>query len=162
MIDPPPGLMLRPGDARDLGEVMGTMALAFDAAYGEAWTKTQCLSVLSLPGVWLTLARQEARPAGFALTRIVLDEAELLLLAVRPAQRRAGVGHALLVAAAGGARARGAARMHLEVRDGNGALALYEAAGFASSGRRRGYYRGSDGSTFDAITLSIALSNEVC
>lgn len=155
----PSDLLLCPGDARDLGEVMGTMALAFDAAFGEAWTKAQCLSVLSLPGVWLTLARQDARPAGFALTRIVLDEAELLLLAVRPAHRRTGVGRALLVAAAGGARARGAVRMHLEVRDGNGALALYRAAGFADAGRRRDYYRGGSGRTFDAITLSIALTD---
>ena len=44
--------------------------------------------------------------------------------------------------------------MHLEVRDGNPAVAMYRAAGFSIAGRRRKYYRGRGGGEFDALTLS--------
>ena len=52
--------------------------------------------------------------------------------------------------------ARGARRLHLEVRDGNPAVGLYR-AGRASTpaGRRRNYYHGPDGRTFDAVTLIV-------
>ena len=46
-------------------------------------------------------------------------------------------------------------QLHLEVRDGNPAVGLYEAAGFSSAGRRRNYYHGPDGEAFDAITLML-------
>lgn len=150
-----PEFTVAAADARDLGDVMRLMADAFDPAWGEAWTRGQCLGILGLPGVWLSLARHAAKgPAGFALSRIVLDEAELLLLGVARARRGHGVGGALLAETMRIAAERGATRLHLEVRDGNGAIHLYRSAGFAEVGRRRGYYRGADGKCFDAITLS--------
>jgi ribosomal-protein-alanine N-acetyltransferase len=54
-----------------------------------------------------------------------------------------------------GARAAGVTRAHLEVRDGNPAVAMYSAVGFKPVGRRRNYYQGQDGSRFDAITLAV-------
>lgn len=145
------------GAAADLDEVMATMHIAFDPVFGEAWTRGQCTGILGLGGVWLLLARRDGQPAGFALSRVVFDEAELLLLAVQPAQRRFGVGRALLAAVADEARLRGATRLHLEMRDGNPAVFLYQGAGFYEIGRRKRYYRGRDGSTFDAITLACRL-----
>ncbi len=88
----------------------------------------------------------------------MIDEAELLLLAVPPSQRRAGVGRALLDAIAGEALARGATQLHLEMRDGNPAAFLYGEAGFREVGRRPRYYRGRDGRSFDAITLASPLT----
>jgi ribosomal-protein-alanine N-acetyltransferase len=113
---------------------------------------------LGLPGVWLTLARRGGEPAGFALSRVILDESELLLLGVRPQFRRRGIGRALLSHWMESARARGAVRVHLEVRDGNGALDLYLQAGFTRIGRRGGYYRGADGRLHDALTLARPLA----
>lgn len=152
-----PATELLDGGAADLDEVMATMYVAFDPAFGEAWTRGQCAGIMGLGGVWLLLARREGAAAGFALSRIVLDEAELLLLAVQPVQRRFGVGRALLTAVVDEARARGAARLHLEMRDGNPAGHLYRGAGFQEIGRRRRYYRGGDGSSFDAITLACSI-----
>jgi len=145
------------GTAVDLDEVMATMHAAFDPLFGEAWTRGQCSGILGLGGVWLQLARCDGQAAGFALSRVVLDEAELLLLAVQPPQRRLGVGRTLLAAVADEARIRGATRLHLEMRDGNPAAHLYEGAGFHEVGRRKRYYRGRDGSSFDAITLACRL-----
>ncbi|MDH7639010.1 ribosomal protein S18-alanine N-acetyltransferase [Sphingomonas oryzagri] len=145
------------GTAVDLDEVMATMHLAFDPAFGEAWTRSQCAGIMGLGGVWLLLARRDGQAAGFALSRGVLDEAELLLLAVQPDHRRFGIGRMLLDAVANEARSRGATRLHLEMRDGNPAAILYERAGFHEIGRRKRYYRGHDGSSFDAITLACRL-----
>lgn len=79
---------------------------------------------------------------GFALARVVADEAELLTLAVLPEARRQGVGRALLARFEQLAAARGAARGFLEVAEDNAAAcALYAAAGWSPVGRRPGYYR---------------------
>jgi ribosomal-protein-alanine N-acetyltransferase len=142
------------GGLADLATVMAVMNDSFDPRYGEGWTLSQCAGLLPMPGVWLRLGSLEGRAVGFALARIVADEAELLLLAVAPDAQRRGVGRALLMDFIAGASARGAGRLHLEVRDGNPAIRLYEAAGFALAGRRRNYYRGDDGRYHDALTLA--------
>jgi ribosomal-protein-alanine N-acetyltransferase len=151
-------ITLREGGSADIDEIMATMAEAFDPAFGEAWTAAQCLGILDLPGVWISLARRGGTAAGFALNRKVIDEAELLLIGVRPRFRREGIGRLLLDRTREVAALAGASRLHLEVRQGNGALELYRSAGFAEIGRRRGYYRGVSGQTFDAITLALALA----
>ncbi len=154
-------LELVAGSPADLDEVMETMGSAFDPCFGEAWTRGQCTGILGFSGVWLLLARLDGQPAGFALARVVADEAELLLLAVPPDRRRTGVGRRMLQAVADEARARGATHLHLEMRDGNPAIFLYSAAGFRQVGRRPAYYRGKDGRAFDAITLSFPLKFDV-
>jgi ribosomal-protein-alanine N-acetyltransferase len=145
---------LREGGAHDLSQVAGIMQDAFDPRFGEAWTSAQCMGMLSLPGVWLVIASVDGVDAGFALARITFDEAELLLLATRPGVRRRGVGGALLRAILAEARARSANRIHLEVRAGNDAVALYAREGFTKVGERHSYYRGKSGQLFDAHTYS--------
>lgn len=154
----PRSLLLRRGDARDIQAVDGLMAAAFDPQFGEAWTRGQCLGVLAMPGVALTLAFAEDEPAGFALTRTIMDEAELLLLAVAPAQRRTGIGGALLRSVVTGCVAAGVTTLHLEVRAGNGAVQLYERCGFTKVGERRDYYRGRNGQHYTALSYSRRLA----
>ncbi len=151
-------IQLRAADARDIDAVDRVMAAAFDPRFGEAWTRNQALGVLAMPGVRLTLALVDDAPAGFALVRAIMDEAELLLLAVDPARRRRGIGAALLRAVEADCAARGVRRLHLEVRAGNTAVRLYAAQGFAPVGERRGYYRGHTGQTFDAHTYAKAMA----
>jgi len=141
-------------------EMMSTMNQAFDPAYGEAWTASQTLTMLALPGVWLLLARVGGMPAGFALSRVIADEAELLLLAVASPFRRRGVGSALIDRTRNLARAQNAFRIFLEVRHNNPALQLYKNCGFAVVGRRPGYYRGKDNLLYDAITLSSLIDRD--
>lgn len=142
------------GGLADLPAVMAVMDDSFDPRFGEAWTASQCAGLLPLPGVWLALARDGEEIVGFSLSRIILDEAELLLLAVRSARQGQGVGRALLADFATAATARRGRRLHLEVRDGNPAARLYEQAGYSLAGRRRDYYLGVDGSRYDALTLT--------
>lgn len=146
---------LEPGGSGDLDEVMAVMTSAFDSRYGEGWTRSQCAGILPLSGVQLVLARDgDGKVQGFSLLRTVADEAELLLLAVAPAARRRGVGSTLLEHFMAHAEGLGVRRLHLEVRDGNPAVAMYGAFGFAAEGRRRKYYTGSDGSEHDAVTMA--------
>ncbi|MCM8731925.1 ribosomal protein S18-alanine N-acetyltransferase [Hephaestia sp. GCM10023244] len=144
---------LRGGGIDDLAIVEPIMQAAFDPRYGEAWTRSQCAGVMAMPGVALTIAELDGRPAGFAITRTIMDEAELLLLAVDPARRRRGIGRALLRAAIADGEAKHIAKIHLEVRSNNGAIALYQQAGFVKIGERRDYYRGNNGKLFDAHTF---------
>ncbi len=147
------------GGPTDLPLVSQLMSEAFDAAYGEAWTSGQCLGMLSMPGTWLTLAWEGERPQGFALARVIAGDGELLLLGVRPATRRRGIGAALLRSVIAEAMERKAERLHLEVRAGNAALELYRAHQFEQVGQRRDYYRGSNGQSYDALTLARRLQN---
>ena len=148
-------ILLETAGIADLDAVMRVMNDSFDPAFGEAWTAPQCAGLLPLPGVWITLARDSGgRPLGFALSRVVAGEAELLLLAVRRSAQRNGVGKKLMLRFIEDAAARGAERLHLEVREGNGAIGLYKQYGFREVGRRKDYYSGGSGQRFDALTLA--------
>lgn len=146
------------GSAADIAAVEQVMGSAFEPRFGEAWTRSQCLGILGMPGVWMTLARVGEVTAGFALARAIVDEAELLLLATSKEHRRQGVGAALLRSVVNDARDRGAVRLYLEVRANNSATALYQGHGFAKCGERRGYYRGKTGEVFDAHSYAVALT----
>jgi ribosomal-protein-alanine N-acetyltransferase len=145
---------LRTGGVADLPLVDSIMAAAFDPRFGEAWTRNQCLGILALPGVWLTIATLDGVPAGFALCRLIADEPELLLLATVPAMRRRGVASALLRSVVADAVGEGARKLHLEVREGNDAIKLYQGTAFIKVGERRDYYRGTTGQSFHAFTYS--------
>ena len=147
-------ITLGPGGIADLDAVMNVMDDSFDPRFGEAWTASQCAGLLPMPGVWLILAREGDAVIGFALSRAVAGEAELLLLAVRRGAQGRGIGRMLLDRFAEEAKGRGATRLHLEVREGNHALGLYERAEFTLVGRRRNYYSGRAGQTYDALTLA--------
>ena len=126
-------------------------AAAFAPARG--WSAAEFDSFLADPACLLV-----ARPEGFALARVTLDEAEHLTIATDPARRRQGVARGLLGALFGGLAGRGAESLFLEVAEDNAAArALYAGAGFAMAGRRRGYYPRRDGAATDALILSRAL-----
>lgn len=154
---PSPAIRVERGSSDDLDSVMKVMEAAFGDRFGEAWSRSQCSGILPMEGISLTLARADKRSGlvGFSLARTIADEAELLLLAVAPAHHRRGIGTHLLDEFMNIARDLDVSRVHLEVRDGNPAIAMYRAAGFLPVGRRRNYYRGADGSRFDALTFAL-------
>lgn len=142
--------------AEDLPRIMPVMQAAFDPQYGEAWTLAQCEAVFALAGCRLALVEADGIAAGFALTRSVIDETELLLLAVHPRFQGRGIGEALLRDAIEHSRNAGTARIFLEVRQSNNAVHFYEQIGFTRTGIRRDYYRSRNGQSFDALTFSMS------
>ena len=118
------------------------------------WSAAEFAALLATPGVFL---RGDSR--GFVLGRAVAGEAELLTLAVAPEERRQGLGRALLVAFEVEAREAHAETAFLEVAAANvAARALYAGAGWAETGRRRGYYRLPGGGADDAVVMTRALA----
>ena len=109
-----------PGTADQLDSVMKVMDAAFGDEFGEAWTRSQLSGILPMAGVSLVLSinRASDRVVGFSLSRTVVDESELLLIAVLPGAQRRGVGTLLLDDFLDRARARGASRVHLEATPG--------------------------------------------
>lgn len=145
------------GDAADVAAIMPIMADAFDPAYGEAWTAAQCLATLVLPDCQLLLARDGDTVCGFAITRWVLDNEELLMIGVAPQHQRQKVGATLLNDIKGRAKAADRTILFLEVRDGNPAYDFYCRSGFTPIGRRKNYYKSTIGLSPDAITMSLDL-----
>jgi [ribosomal protein S18]-alanine N-acetyltransferase len=145
------------GDAADIALIMPVMEDAFDPAFGEAWTASQCLSALAMPGCRLLIAKMGDMVAGFAMSRWVLDIEELLMIGVVKAWQRNNVGSILIGSIIGNAKNENRLKLFLEVRDGNVAHDFYLASGFAPIGRRRQYYRGSNGVRPDAITMVMEL-----
>ena len=149
-------VLIAPGGPDHLDAVMIVMDSAFGDKFGEAWTRSQLSGILPMAGVSLTVAvdRAEESVVGFSLVRTVAGESELLLIAVLEEQQGRGVGGLLLDQFLDNAREDGIGQVHLEVRDGNPAIAIYHAAGFSPVGRRRNYYHAANGKRFDAITLA--------
>ena len=145
----------------DLDRIMAVMEAAFDPAFGEAWTRRQVGDALALPHTHYLLAGTDGldpgydeAAAGFVLSRAILDEEELLLIAVDPRHRGRGDEPSEQGGADAAARERGAERLFLEMREGNPAEALYRREGFAVVGRRHAYYRRGTGAPLDAITFA--------
>lgn len=124
-----------------------------------AWQAMAFETLIARASAEAVIAVADDAPAGFVLWRTAADEAEILLIAVMPGQRRRGIGRGLLERAIGAARGDGAERLWLEVADDNQpAIALYRAHGFVPAGRRRGYYHRIDGPRADALVFGLAMS----
>lgn len=145
------------GDARDIAAIMPIMNSAFDPEFGEAWTSAQCLSLLALPQSSLLVAEQNGITAGFALTRWVCDEEELLMIGVAPDRQRSGIASALVTYIIDRANQSGRNRIFLEVRSNNNAFHFYRSHGFKDCGVRKAYYKGINGDRFDATTMALNL-----
>jgi ribosomal-protein-alanine N-acetyltransferase len=156
----PPAARLRPVVSADLAALVALEA----ASFPDPWPAAALRSELAEPSSRLWVAELPAATAGppsappllvgYGAFRRVADEAELLRLAVRPGQRRAGLGRAVLEHGLDRLAVEGVRLCFLEVRTDNAAaLHLYAAAGFERGGLRPGYYR--DGAPALLMTRSL-------
>ena len=131
------------------------LAALHAAAFDRPWSAAEFASLLQLPTSLGLTARRDGADLGLALIRIVLDEAEILTIGVRPDARGGGIGAALLARCEAEAERAGVRRVFLEVSDRNAAAArLYDRAGYVRTGRRTRYY--ADGA--DALLMEKALA----
>lgn len=149
-------------DRAEADSLAALIDASFDPQYGERWSADQVLSALAMPGTMVFLAvpdGPDARPVAFALVRQVVDEAELLLIAVAPGHRGRGLGGRILDYAVETCTNSSIRDMFLEVRAGNtAAISLYKSRGFEVVGKRPGYYRAENGLLHDALTMHLALA----
>lgn len=131
-------------------------ALLHALAFARGWSEQEFESFLTDEAVLahVVVAGRQERIAGFVLSRVAADEAEILSVAVEPPSRGRGLAKDLLARHKAALAAAGVRRLCLEVEAGNQpARALYRRAGFVEVGRRRAYYALADGGRADALVL---------
>ncbi|MBO7127973.1 ribosomal protein S18-alanine N-acetyltransferase [bacterium] len=93
--------------------------------------------------------------AGFLILSAVLDEAEILEVAVSESQRRNGIGSELMDEVFVWCAENGISHIFLEVRESNfPARAYYKKYGFVENGLRKNYYR-------DPVENAVLMSKEL-
>jgi [ribosomal protein S18]-alanine N-acetyltransferase len=125
--------------AADAARVADILREAREAA---SWSEEALRETEVLPGVAAFVSERRGGITGIVVGRQVLDEAEILNLAVRQSVRRQGEGRALVGQILQQFKERQVSRVFLEVRESNaGAIAFYRELGFAAVGLRKDYYR---------------------
>jgi ribosomal-protein-alanine N-acetyltransferase len=141
-------------------EAAARLAAIHASAFPRPWSTLDFERLLGERGVMadgLFLGRT-TKPSGFVLSRIVLDEAEIITVAIAPEARGKGHARPLLSHHLDALSRRGVARVHLEVEEGNApAIALYRRLRFQDIGRREGYYQKADGTKAAALTMALDL-----
>ena len=128
----------------------------FASAYEQHWNEKAMAEMLAMTGVFV-----HQFSAGFIMTQISLETAEILTFTVLPSQRGKGYGAVLLKTAMQHAFNKGATRILLEVApDRKAALGLYRRAGFERTGVRKNYYAGPEGKR-DAFLMETGLGTEL-
>lgn len=124
-----------------------------ECCFAEPWTLAMLESELGNPLSVIETACRDGKTVGYALGRVVADEAELLKICILGDYRRQGIAEKLLSELLAKMREKGAAACYLEVRSRNlPAISLYKRLGFAEVGLRKNYYRDDD-----AVLMKIEL-----
>lgn len=111
------------------------------ACFSDPWTAEAFAYELENPlSLWLVALDGET-VAGYVGSQAVLDEADIMNVAVHPAYRRRGIAGALLSELERRLAENGVLTLALEVRASNEpAIALYTKLGYSQVGLRKNYY----------------------
>lgn len=135
-------------DIRGAGpsHVMGIAQLESSLGRRE-WDESGVQGTLDRPANGAYVVFVAGQQVGHLIYSHVVDECEILTVAVKAECRRKGLASALIEQTA---KSTGAHTLHLEVRETNAeARSLYRKLGFVDVGRRRAYYRNGE----DAIVM---------
>lgn len=129
-------LKIRKLEESDLSEVLEIAKQSFSIP----WSLNSFKNELSNPHSILKVAELNGKIAGYIVVRKILDEAELLSIAVKPELRRKGIATALIEDVLDEIK-NSVKSCFLEVRVSNTqAISFYEKKGFKKIGLRRKYY----------------------
>ena len=128
-------------------EVMNSDHVAQIAAlekicFSDPWSERSIASELDNKLAFWLVAAEGEQVAGYIGSQTVLDETDMMNVAVHPDFRRQGIAEALVNELVENLKKLGSHCLTLEVRASNApAISLYEKLGFHEIGRRRNYYR---------------------
>ena len=110
--------------------------------FSDPWSENSVASELKNPlSCWL-VAEEDGVVAGYVGSQTVIDESDMMNIAVHPDHRRKGIAEALVMELVEALKKRESQCLTLEVRASNEpAKALYEKLGFEQVGLRKNYYR---------------------
>ena len=110
--------------------------------FRDPWSENSVASELNNPlSLWLVAVDGE-RVAGYVGSQTVMEESDMMNVAVHPDYRKQGIATALIVGLVEELRKRGSRCLTLEVRASNEtAISVYRKLDFQEVGRRKNYYR---------------------
>lgn len=105
------------------------------------WTETGFFTFFIREDAVFLVAESEGELVGFCGALVVLDEADILNVAVKVSRQGKGIGKLLIENLIDKMQKAGVTAVHLEVRESNQrAISLYERMGFKKISIRKGYY----------------------
>jgi [ribosomal protein S18]-alanine N-acetyltransferase len=147
--------VVEPAEMRDAPR----LARLHGASFHRGWGELEFEDMLSQRNMLVHRLRLSSKFIGFAVSRIAADEAEILSVAIAPAQRGRGLSQQLLLTHLGHLAGRGVRTVFLEVEENNQpARRLYDRAGFSVVGRRESYYQVAGGAQLNALVMRRDLS----
>ena len=121
-----------------VAQVAALEKLCFRDPWSENSVASELHNALSL---WLVAVDGE-RVAGYVGSQTVMDESDMMNVAVHPDYRKQGIATALILGLVEELRKRGSHCLTLEVRASNEtAISVYSKLDFQEVGRRKNYYR---------------------
>ena len=110
--------------------------------FSDPWSERSIASELENKLAYWLVAMEGERVAGYIGSQTVMDETDMMNVAVHPDFRRLGIAEALVNGLVKQLQAMGSRCLTLDVRSSNiPAISLYEKLGFSEIGRRKNYYR---------------------
>ena len=122
-------------------ELVPQVAQLEAVCFHDPWSENSIRSELNNPlSLWLT-AVQDGKVVGYVGSQTVLDEADVMNVAVSPEHRRSGIAAELMLELERTLAKLGVHSLTLEVRVSNEpAIRLYEMLGYVQVGLRPNYY----------------------
>ena len=146
---------IEPANLRDAPRLAQLHGDSFHRGWGEG----EFEEMLAQQNTLVHRLRLRTKLIGFAVSRMAVDEAEILSIAVASSHRGRGLSRDLLMTHLGHLAGRGTRTVFLEVEENNQpARRLYERAGFSIAGRRERYYQQLDGAQLNALLMRRDLS----
>lgn len=131
-------IYMAPMTAGDLDAVMAIEK----ASFGDPWSRAGFEDSLRLPFALMLTAKCGETVVGYCCLYQMVDEGEIINVAIAPDWRGQGVGLKMLEHFLNLGKERGIARFLLDVRVSNlPAQRLYEKAGFAIIARQKNFYQ---------------------
>lgn len=135
-------ILAKRGDAESIAVMSRDLV---ETGLGWCWTPERVIREIRNPEAVVLIARDKKGLIGFAIMDFAEDEAHLNLLAVKPQNRRLGIGRRLVHWLEKSACTAGTFSVHLEVRaDNYVARAFYKALGFRQTSWLPRYYGGRE------------------
>lgn len=131
-------IKLRPILLADLDSILNIENKSFSAPF----TRDLFEKMVKSPMFGSCIAEVDGEVSGYIFFSIVIDEVELLTIAVDERFRRQGIARLLLNSLIDASKKSGVKSVFLEVRPSNiPAQSLYKSFGFENFGLRKGYYK---------------------
>ena len=110
--------------------------------FSEIWHKTSIENSIAKDDITVLVAQDLGKVVGYMIYYHIVDEGEIMRVAVDPAYRRKGIARSILNTMIERGPEESLIDYSLEVRESNeAAIALYHSFDFTIEGKRRAYYR---------------------